>query len=548
MKKEDFLRKVAISIACLAAMSSVFIACEEIEEQIENALTSVTLSQTSLTLEVSGSATLTAVVVPSDKTVTWKSSDDAVASVSSTGTVTGKSVGKATVTAATSDGAKSATCEVTVTQSNVAVTGVTISSATLSLSVGDNTTLTTTVEPASATNKAVTWSSSNEAVATVDASGVVTAVAAGTADITVTTADGSKKATCKVTVTNSNTGNGDVVFTDSRGNKITIPDGASSCVIRVISFEAGSPWTSDAAYKDPEKVIGVPDAPNDEANKSLTMGAAGVLVVEMGTYFTDSEGLDIYVFEVGPNVEATKVEVSTDLQNWIYVGDAKGAISGVDINGKVPAGAKYKYIRLTDLKTAPNGSYPGAEIDAIAVFHPATNTVNCEGLTEGKVYTDSRGNKLTIPGGALSCASQLISFEQGNPWTTDPLANDPVKILGEPDYDSAKDANYLTLGSGGVIVLGFDIYITDEEGLDIYVFEIGPNVEATKVEVSDDLKNWIYVGDANGALSGVDIHGKVPTGGKYRYVRLTDLKTASGSSWPGADIDAVAVMHPVCSQ
>ncbi|MCL2040707.1 MAG: hypothetical protein FWG84_01535 [Bacteroidales bacterium] len=70
-------------------------------------------------------------------------------------------------------------------------------------------------------------------------------------------------------------------------------------------------------------------------------------------------------------VEATKVEVSNDLINWIYVGDASGSLSGVDINGKVPAGSKYKYVRLTDLRTAPSGTWPEADIDAVAVLHPA---------------------------------------------------------------------------------------------------------------------------------------------------------------------------------
>jgi hypothetical protein len=158
------------------------------------------------------------------------------------------------------------------------------------------------------------------------------------------------------------------------------------------------------------------------------------------------------------------------------------------------------------------------------------------------VYTDTRNNKITIPGGAKSCATKVVSFTPGNPWTNDERAMDPQKILGLPDYDSAKDINYVTLGDGGSIVLEFDIYIYDGPGMDIYVFEIGPNVEATKVEVSSDLKNWIFVGNADGSLSGVDMAGKVPADGRYKYVRITDLLSSPGGSWPGADIDAVAGM------
>ena len=154
-------------------------------------------------------------------------------------------------------------------------------------------------------------------------------------------------------------------------------------------------------------------------------------------------------------------------------------------------------------------------------------------------FTDTRGNKVTIPGGAKSCAIRVVEFTPGNPWTSDPRAMNPDDILGVPDYDEKQDINYLTLGAYGSIVLEFDVYIYDGPGNDIYVFEIGPDVEATKVEVSNDLVNWIYVGDADGSISGVDMHGKVPADGKYRYVRLTD-RDGIKSAWPGADIDAVA--------
>ena len=159
---------------------------------------------------------------------------------------------------------------------------------------------------------------------------------------------------------------------------------------------------------------------------------------------------------------------------------------------------------------------------------------------EDIVFKDSRGNEVTIPGGAKSCAIKVVSFTPGNPWTSVANAMDPKEILGAPDYISVDDGNFITLGNYGEIVLEFGVYLYDGPGNDIYVFEIGPDVEATKVEVSNDLKNWIHVGDAAGSISGVDMNGKVPADGKYKYVRLTDLCTVKGGTWPGADIDAVA--------
>ena len=161
---------------------------------------------------------------------------------------------------------------------------------------------------------------------------------------------------------------------------------------------------------------------------------------------------------------------------------------------------------------------------------------------EDVIYTDNRGNQITIPGGAKSCATKVVDFTAGDPWTSDERAMNPEDILGAPDYNASTDENYLCLGAYGSITLEFDIFITDGEGIDIYVFEIGGHVEATKVEVSTDLVTWIEVGTAEGSLCGVDMNGKVPANGKYKYVRITDIEGQS-SSWPGADIDAVAGLN-----
>ena len=79
-------------------------------------VTGVTLDKTSLSLTVGGEATLTATVAPenaTNKTVTWASSDEAVATVEN-GKVTAMAVGTATITVTTEDGGKTASCTVTV--------------------------------------------------------------------------------------------------------------------------------------------------------------------------------------------------------------------------------------------------------------------------------------------------------------------------------------------------------------------------------------------------------------------------------------------------
>jgi uncharacterized protein YjdB len=168
-------------------------------------VTGVSLNQNSATINKGNTLQLIATVLPenaTNKNVTWSSSNTALATVSSTGMVTGITDGNATITVTTADGAFTATCVITVTTVNIPVTGVSIQPPAISICVGQTYQLSPIVIPENATNKAVTWSSSNTAVATVSSTGLVTAVSSGTATITVTMVDGAFTATCFVTITN----------------------------------------------------------------------------------------------------------------------------------------------------------------------------------------------------------------------------------------------------------------------------------------------------------------------------------------------------------
>lgn len=185
--------------AILIFLGMVIIGCTE--EPAPIAVASVTLDSTSMTLEEGESQKLTATVSPSNaenKTVLWTSSNSSVASVKD-GLVSAIKSGKATITAKSDDGGKTATCEVTVKAKVYPVESVSLDKTSYEMTEGDEFTLTATVKPDNATNKNITWSSSNTSVASVS-NGKVTALKAGTATITVKTEDGGKTATCKVIV------------------------------------------------------------------------------------------------------------------------------------------------------------------------------------------------------------------------------------------------------------------------------------------------------------------------------------------------------------
>ncbi len=82
------------------------------------AVSGVSLSRTSLSLSMGTTALLAATVSPNnatDKSVTWRSSNTNVATVSSSGLVTAVNAGTATITVTTNNSGKTATCNVTVT-------------------------------------------------------------------------------------------------------------------------------------------------------------------------------------------------------------------------------------------------------------------------------------------------------------------------------------------------------------------------------------------------------------------------------------------------
>ena len=144
-----------------------------------------------------GKATIKAAIENSNatvKTITYTSSDTSVATVSSSGVVTAKTVyeqKQVTITASANDGSGStATCVVTINpKSNVVGIyndGSIVNAAKLTLPIGGATQLSSSVE-------GVVWSSSKPSVAIVDkATGEVTVLAKGTAVITAKQMNGSK--------------------------------------------------------------------------------------------------------------------------------------------------------------------------------------------------------------------------------------------------------------------------------------------------------------------------------------------------------------------
>lgn len=155
---------------------------------------SVVVSPATASLAVGGTASLAAATKDasgntlSGRTVTWATSNAAVATVSSTGVVTAVGAGTATITA-TSEG-KAGQATITVAPAPpAAVASVDVAPGAATVTIGQTVQLAATPRDADGNvlaGRTVTWSTSNAGIATVSSTGLVKAVASGAATITAT--------------------------------------------------------------------------------------------------------------------------------------------------------------------------------------------------------------------------------------------------------------------------------------------------------------------------------------------------------------------------
>jgi hypothetical protein len=160
-----------------------------------------------------------------------------------------------------------------------------------------------------------------------------------------------------------------------------------------------------------------------------------------------------------------------------------------------------------------------------------------------------------FPAGAVSFADSVVNFSPtilgGEP--TEPNRN-ATNALGVPNYSSGgpcsspETCTFVSLGDGGSLTLRFtDNVLTgsDSPALDLWIFEVGPDVEDTFVEISTNGSTWFPVGKVFGSTAGIDIDAfGFGSSNSFSYIRLTD-DTAEGDQTGasvGADIDAVGAI------
>lgn len=314
-----------------------------------------------------------------DGTVTYASSDEAVATVNaSTGEVTIVGAGTATITATVTDSAsytyatKTASYTLTVT---VAVSSVIINNApTEALFVNSTGTLTATVSPDNATDKTIVWSSSDPDYVSINAE---------TGEYTIMGTKGYGSATITATATN--------------GTEDTSDDVTATCTITgkvtYTSLKAG-----DVLHVGDTFYVGLVYF-NTTPSMSFNNSNGVITLVE-----NDATGTLCYKFKRGsngtmPNVSTYKVKDNTD---GIYIVSGGGTSQG----DRFTLAVHTKEVSFTVKRVAKegsgyaDGSYTIAAGTTWQQFIDSGNAPACLSITNGEVWHDMN-NGLTDCGGTL---------------------------------------------------------------------------------------------------------------------------------------------------
>ena len=353
------------------------------------AVTGVTLNKDSTELFVNATETLTATVAPveaTNKTVTWSSSNDAVATVAD-GVVTAVAAGTATITVTTADQSMTATCTVTVADKYELT--VTPTTKTIYFNDADENrtfTITPTLKKNNQLDETtnVTYTPSNETV-TVSAAGVVTIPTTVTTDFTVSVAATNyTSATVNVTVKDryeAKLASGAEAVSVTIGNTKTLTaptlfDNVSNTTVSSSEYSVAY----SVASTDPAGCVTL-------ANSTVTGVAAGTATITATITHTASAK----TYTKNYTVTAEKAKPALTL----------GAVDNGD----------YTYLYVSDLKSAAVSALKSA-VPAYAGAGTVTSlTVSSNAVTGGKLYKQDGTTDVTSSDNLVDSAISYTRFD-----------------------------------------------------------------------------------------------------------------------------------------
>ncbi len=398
-----FSNKALSHTILVSTVTALLIVSCKGKETEQITVSSVAVSPEQVEITEGESTKLTVKISPAaaaDRTVTWSSSDKAVASVDGSGNVQGLKAGTATISA-TAEG-KSGKCTVTVKEKTVSVADVSLDRIELPLIEGETETLKATVKPDNATNKKVTWMSDKADIASVDGNGKVTALKAGVATVTVTTEDGGKTAACKVNVMKKTVAVSGVTLDKT---SLELTEGENETLKATVKPDNATnkkvTWMSDKA-----------DIASVDGNGKVTALKAGVATVTVTT-------------EDGGKTAACKVNVkSKDV-----------AVTGVQVS---PSAVTLPVGGTTYLSYTISPADAANPIVKWKSESPSIATVDSKGFVQGVAAGTARISVTTDDGGFKSYCTVTVKkapskFKVGGLWYEYYPSPSEVRVVPAPD-------------------------------------------------------------------------------------------------------------------
>ena len=310
----------------------------------------------------------------------------------------------------------------------------------------------------------------------------------------------------------------------------------------VISFDQGLRSNGNEVpldRSDANAALGEPDMSNAPGG-FVSLGIGGQLTLQFSGAIYDTPEDDFMVYETsfagdncsGSNDEKATIEVSQDGINWFYAGEICRD-GGIDIDG-LPL-IYVSQIRITDITT---GSGDGFDVDGVVALS------GCSDMPE--VDNDPCYGSFVIGNSYMPGPKS-----NGQP-ITDPARLDVSKALGEPQVDNS--SNFVSLGYGGEITIGFDGVVLNQAGDDLVVVEttngtatFGSYPESADVYVSQDGFNFYFIGSVlTDESAHLDISNAPIILSYITQVKLVDTTPIGSVSDDGFDLDGI-ISLPGCT-
>jgi len=303
----------------------------------------------------------------------------------------------------------------------------------------------------------------------------------------------------------------------------------------VVNFVQGTTNLTNPVVEErsnPELALGS-TVQSDDMN-FVSLGFRGQITIEMSQPIHNGEGPDLKIWETtfeptSCNLypERAYIFASQDGCNFISLGlvcqDAQ-----LDLGPLNWA----KYIRIID-QSPVNGFRRYGEVDAYDVD-----------AVEG-FYLETEMAPTSLQSGF---ATSVVEYTPGLRKNGTPITvarTNPEMALGIPQGTDV--TNFVSLGFGGSLVLGFDFVKFNQPGWDLQFIETSfgnPSCqnypEKAFIEVSKDLINWSFV-----EVICLDSYVDVQSVDWFQYIRITDRSAASqfSASADGYDVDGVLTIQ-----